>query len=422
MIVIMIITTVGNVCLWVVVLRSRALRTLTSMFILGLSTADILVGVVNMPITVYTIIKGRWEFSHSACVVFGFLNMITLVTSVLSLCNISINRYVMVCYPQMFKHIYTVKNAVSMVIGVVIFSILLSLPPLIGWSEYVYTPSHSFCFADWQNHMSYAFFMIGCCFGIPFTVMSVCNVFILRTVSASRLRVKTSSEPQQSPASIKTSINRLTIGINSEQLPTEHTRVTFKSLSLHMSRIERKIKIEPLVTDINKVPNNNSTHSKSELQNDFHFFANTISVIDIESLPSSTLSTEPLKTSSTVSSTKVRMTSKIVHTKVGHSTTTLHTPSSQSMKSSLTRQQRSRFLHPDWKPASENTPPGRGSPVTAISLDPSSDVSFVQPLNSETEFNAQGPVYDKQMSKPKGQETPPLKRREEILLLLLWYL
>ncbi|KAH3691775.1 hypothetical protein DPMN_192306 [Dreissena polymorpha] len=39
MIVIMIITTVGNVCLWVVVLRSRALRTLTSMFILGLSTA-----------------------------------------------------------------------------------------------------------------------------------------------------------------------------------------------------------------------------------------------------------------------------------------------------------------------------------------------------------------------------------------------
>ena len=211
--------------------------------------------------------------------------------------------------------------------GVVIFSILLSLPPLIGWSEYVYTPSHSFCFADWQNHMSYAFFMIGCCFGIPFIVMSVCNVLILRNVRASRLRVKTSSEPQQSPASIKTSINRLTIG-----------------------------------------------------------------------------------------STKVRMTSKIVPTKVVKSTTTLHTPFFQSKKSSLTRQQCSRFLHPDWKPASENTPSGRCSLVTAISLDLSSDVSFVLPSNSETEFNAQGPVYNKQMSKPKGRETPPLKRREEIRL------
>ncbi|KAH3689254.1 hypothetical protein DPMN_192484 [Dreissena polymorpha] len=151
--------------------------------------------------------------------------------------------------------------------------------------------------------MSYAFFMIGCCFGIPFIVMSVCNVLILRNVRASRLRVKTSSEPQQSPASIKTSINRLTIG-----------------------------------------------------------------------------------------STKVRMTSKIVPTKVGKSTTTLHTPFFQSTKSSLTRQQCSRFLHPDWKPASENTPSGRCSLVTAISLDPSSDVSFVLPSNSETEFNAQGPV------------------------------
>jgi len=73
-------------------------------------------------------------------------------------------------------------------------SILLSLPPLIGWSEYVYTPTHSFCFADWVNHMSYAFFMIGCCFGIPFSVMTVCNICILRSVRLSRLRVKSNSK------------------------------------------------------------------------------------------------------------------------------------------------------------------------------------------------------------------------------------
>lgn len=64
------------------------------------------------------------------------------------------------------------------------------MPPLIGWSEYVYTPTHSFCFADWANHMSYSFFMIGCCFGVPFGVMTVCNIFIIRSVRRSRLRVK----------------------------------------------------------------------------------------------------------------------------------------------------------------------------------------------------------------------------------------
>ncbi|XP_052212551.1 D(2) dopamine receptor-like [Dreissena polymorpha] len=276
-----------------------------------------------MPITFYTIIMGRWEFSHSACVVFRFLSMITLVTSVMSLCNISINRYVIVCYPQKFKHIYTVRNVIVMIIGV--------------------------------NHMSYAFFMIGCCFGIPFTVISVCNVFILRTVRASRLRVKPPPDPQQSAASIKTSINRLTIGIKSEQLSTEHHRVTFKN-------------------------------------------------------------SEPLETSSTISSTEFRMTSKNVLNKDGQFTTTLHTPSYQSPNSTLTRQQSSRFLHPDWKPASENTPQGRGLPVPAISIHPSSDALLALPSNSETELNAQGPVYDKQMSKPTGQQTQPLRRREEIRL------
>ena len=71
------------------------------------------------------------------------------------------------------------------------------MPPLIGWSEYVYTPTHSFCFADWANHMSYSFFMIGCCFGIPFVVMTVCNLFIIRSVRHSRMRVKTNIRKTQ---------------------------------------------------------------------------------------------------------------------------------------------------------------------------------------------------------------------------------
>ncbi|XP_052769272.1 D(2)-like dopamine receptor isoform X2 [Mya arenaria] len=187
------VSVIGNMSLWIVVLRSRALRTLTSMFILGLSTADLLVATVNMPLTVYTIVMGEWNLGYNACVLAGFVNMLTLVTSVMSLCNISLNRYVMVCHPSKFKDIYTVRNAVLMIIGVVTVSTFLSIPPLIGWSEYVYTPTHSFCFADWVNHMSYAFFMIGCCFGIPFSVMTVCNIRIVRSVRFSRLRVKTNS-------------------------------------------------------------------------------------------------------------------------------------------------------------------------------------------------------------------------------------
>ncbi|CAC5405342.1 unnamed protein product [Mytilus coruscus] len=115
--------------------------------------------------------------------------MLTLVLSVMSLCNISINRYIMVCKPFYFKTIYTKRNAVIMICSCVSVSIVLSLPPLVGWAEYSYISEQHFCFCNWAKAPSYAFFMIGCCFGIPFTVMSICNILIFRTVRASKSRV-----------------------------------------------------------------------------------------------------------------------------------------------------------------------------------------------------------------------------------------
>ena len=79
--------------------------------------------------------------------------------------------------------------------AVVVLAAFLSALPLIGWSEYKFIATHSFCFADWANHMSYAFFMIACCFCIPFGVMTVCNIFIFETVRKSRQKVKIAVSP-----------------------------------------------------------------------------------------------------------------------------------------------------------------------------------------------------------------------------------
>ena len=73
--------------------------------------------------------------------------------------------------------------------GVVSLSLILSSPPLFGWGEYAYIPVQSFCFCDWANHLTYALFMITCCFGGPCSVMIVCNIFIYRAVRASRRKL-----------------------------------------------------------------------------------------------------------------------------------------------------------------------------------------------------------------------------------------
>ncbi|OWF44070.1 beta-3 adrenergic receptor-like [Mizuhopecten yessoensis] len=180
----------GNTCIWIIICRSKELRTVTNFFILGLTTADWLVSVCNMPVTVITLFGGgTWPLSSDACVLFGFINMLTLVTSVLSLCNISINRYVMVCKPIYFRKIYTRRNTALMITACVTLSVTISLPPLFGWSTYDFIRVQSFCFCDWTVEPSYAFFMIICCFGVPFCVMTICNILIFRTVRASKRKL-----------------------------------------------------------------------------------------------------------------------------------------------------------------------------------------------------------------------------------------
>ena len=107
----------GNISLWIIICKSRDLQTVTNMFILGLSAADLLVSAVNMPLTVSAVVANDWPFSESSCTILGFFNMLFLVTSVMSLCNISINRYCMVCRPHKFKDIYTTRNAIFMITG-----------------------------------------------------------------------------------------------------------------------------------------------------------------------------------------------------------------------------------------------------------------------------------------------------------------
>ena len=124
--VIIVTAVIGNILIWIIILTTRAFRTTTNMFILGLSAADILVCIENMPLTVMSLFTYEWPLSDSACVLFGCINMLTLVTSVMSLCNISINRYLMVCRPSKLQDIYTIGNTIFMITGKNISSHCLS--------------------------------------------------------------------------------------------------------------------------------------------------------------------------------------------------------------------------------------------------------------------------------------------------------
>ena len=127
----------GNISIIFVIMRRKTLRTICNAFLLNLVFADLLVSVLNMPITVVTIVEQRWIFGEIACVVLGFTTMLSFVSSVMWLAMIAINRYFYVVQWKNYRSIFTPRRAFLFAGTVWLISLLLSIPPLFGWLNIV---------------------------------------------------------------------------------------------------------------------------------------------------------------------------------------------------------------------------------------------------------------------------------------------
>ena len=179
----------GNITLFVVIIRRKSLRTIANGFLLNLAFADLLVSLLNMPITVVTIVEQRWIFGDRACKLLGFTTMLSFVSSVMSLAMIGVNRYYYVVQWKRYHSIFTQRRA-FLFAGIVWFiSLLLSLPPLFGWAEYRYIPGKSYCFVFWPSGVYYMYFMLTICFFGPLTSICMSYFNILKFTRESKRRV-----------------------------------------------------------------------------------------------------------------------------------------------------------------------------------------------------------------------------------------
>ncbi|XP_068744580.1 melatonin receptor type 1B-like [Montipora capricornis] len=189
----------GNALMFVVFLRRKQLRTISNGYLLNLAFADLLVSVLNMPVTVVTIMEQRWIFGETACDLLGFTTMLSFVSSVMSLAMIAINRYYYVVRWKTYHTIFTQRKSVLFGSTVWLLSSLISLPPLFGWADYRYIPGKSYCFVFWPSDVYYMYFMLTICFFGPLTVMSVSYFHILKFTRQSRQRVEQHREDNLKP-------------------------------------------------------------------------------------------------------------------------------------------------------------------------------------------------------------------------------
>ncbi|XP_066149581.1 probable G-protein coupled receptor No18 [Euwallacea fornicatus] len=167
--IVIVIVVIGNTLVIAAVITTRRLRTVTNCFVMSLAVADWLVGIFVMPPAVAYLIVGSWELGWILCDIWVSLDILLCTASILSLCAISVDRYLAVTQPLSYsKKRRSKRLAFGMILIVWISSALITAPPMFGWYE---SGRHNQKTCRYNKNTGYVIYSAMGSFFIPMVVM-----------------------------------------------------------------------------------------------------------------------------------------------------------------------------------------------------------------------------------------------------------
>ncbi|KAI8120687.1 hypothetical protein FF38_04498 [Lucilia cuprina] len=131
-----VITIIGNTLVILAVITTRRLKTVTNCFVMSLAVADLLVGIFVMPPAVAVHLIGSWQLGWVLCDIWISLDVLLCTASILSLCAISVDRYLAVTQPLTYSRKRRSKRlALIMILIVWALALAITCPPILGWYE-----------------------------------------------------------------------------------------------------------------------------------------------------------------------------------------------------------------------------------------------------------------------------------------------
>ncbi|CAL8363729.1 unnamed protein product [Lota lota] len=169
---------VGNIMVILSVVCNRHLRIPTNYFIINLAIADLLLGTTVLPVSATLEVLDYWVFGRIFCDIWAAVDVLCCTASIMSLCVISIDRYIGVSYPLQYPMIVTKKRALLAMLGVWVLAIIISIGPLLGWKQ---PPSQDDTVCPITEEPFYALFSSLGSFYIPLAVILAmyCQVYVV---------------------------------------------------------------------------------------------------------------------------------------------------------------------------------------------------------------------------------------------------
>lgn len=130
------LTMVGNFALILLIFSQRFLRNTSNFFLVSLFLSDLMVGLVVMPPAMLNQLYGRWVLDGAFCSVWFSFDVMCTSASILNLCVISLDRYLLIISPLKYKLRMTSGRAFWLILATWTLAALVSFLPIkMGWHK-----------------------------------------------------------------------------------------------------------------------------------------------------------------------------------------------------------------------------------------------------------------------------------------------
>ncbi|CAB3410344.1 unnamed protein product [Caenorhabditis bovis] len=132
LVMLILLTIFGNVLVVLSVFVYKRMRTFTNILLTSLATADLLVGLVVMPMSLLDLLHNhRWPLGRFLCRMWATSDVLLCTASILNLCIISLDRYFAITSPLKYPRTRSRKMAAGLLSSVWLLSFIVCSPPWI---------------------------------------------------------------------------------------------------------------------------------------------------------------------------------------------------------------------------------------------------------------------------------------------------